>query len=455
MCAVNRVQVTIAIITSFLFFSILIGDNSGCGDEITVYNVEVHVMGAQPQYKTINGTKVPIIVKMAKDIINITLSKCVSNLTVILHAGENIPIVKNETNYYEWKYTSGIWQDVVYGKYIVDELCKVYDSGSAVTYTFGISVGYDANTTKIWSLHVVVYNTDIYKTQVIVDNLKRTIAVSGDILLRGEPYSPGEILKSNDTNTRLRIYNNGNTPGKIEINVSSYPDRFVFLNVPDVILPGQWIDMYVLMVAGNWSPRIIRPEITIKLNTTNYTFAVVGVTLKPSIGYRGKMTIIIGRSGFTVSQENGFVVQYLRYITIGGNETKSIKLYLTGKDKVNIEITGINIEIVSVCHNDKVTKTPIGVQLSENYESILNTTIRPTKGNTKGYLYYYINGTTIKKRYLTEITIVGTVPKNKKESTEVNKELFFILVGIPLAMCASFAAYYTLRQMRHTWGEKR
>jgi hypothetical protein len=400
----------------------------------------------------------PVLVAGVWHYLNITSAQDFDDLTVRLYKGTIIPGgVKNETNYYEWRYQKNAattWSDESgYGiTYIQQDLCQ--KSNTLYSFCVGLKdfmpniVDYYEN----WTAEVSHAGTTIETVRVVVEKPKSGYSLSKptSIIFHVDPFT---IMDASGDNF-FKIGNIGNIPMNVDFDSEKYSEVEIN-NLNQRFLPDEIITHYVTIHSKSWPPGI--KNIQIQLNgsypqtyfvdtnatVTLYTNFIIDVPL---------LIIYVGHSNYKIEelQGSGITFQYVEKLTMYEGETKDITAYVSGNGAVSLQIWADekNLSALHLYDNGVEAQSPISFTSTNTSERLIRVTVRALSEGTTGILMYQLTANGVTKTYVTQITI-GPPQSSPEEETGGSLSIMqLIVIGVILLVVIYMIVTYLRNKKR-------
>jgi hypothetical protein len=407
----------------------------------------ISIPGELPQY---NESGIQKWVSGIWHYVNITLDENIQKLTLILYKGNNIPVVHDITNYYEWKYDNGNWVDVEYGGYIIKNKCFHKDN----FYSFYIGINRDAianNTSyETWNLNIVDEKSGqtIDAVDIVVEKYQLGIASkSPEIEFYVNPFTTANVTSSHP----FGIENIGNVPLNISVTYGSFADKFSTTNFTGYLHVNQTSWHYLIFHAKNLPPGkkkitgyvdgSVPLEYIIPVGATAELYASVRIS-EPYV------TLLVGHSGYELyeSPTREITFQYMETLNMKYNEIRNITVYLYGNASVSMRVWTENITLLNIFSGNKtIGDQPFSINVTTVSEYPVIVQVKASIENVTAYLHYEITIGNETKNFVTRINVSPKPPKVEKP---YDKTLLMAIVIISIMTVIGYSIYNYIRYRR-------
>ena len=438
---------TVCIIVLFPFFL------SVCAEDNATVNIHMLGEGARTRFGN------PVVVAGIWHFINITLDDQVSTeLNLIFYQGDSIPAIglRDETNYYEWKYNANtpMWTDEnEYGgyTYINDTNCQVSDS----IYSFCVGVKDTfpaiANYHENWTLEIYKDGEQLHSENVVLEKPIVGIAKShaDTIRFQVDPFTE----MPDDGDDHFTIENTGNVPLDVTIDYGAYNDLFEVTNSGKKLSPYATFKHNVTLHSESWKPgKLIISGInrvtgsisgSLIITTAAITFDVTQII------NAADLEVSIGHSDYEIEILSGtnIVFQYEKTLEMDEGQVRDITVYVSGDGLVTLDIfgDGENVEILKVSSEDQ-TGTPLTITSTNTSEYAVTVKIEALRENKVGVVYYNLEVDGEIHSYNTQITIGP--PSSKQETSGGGIPTTTIIVALVIVLVIGYMIYSQIRYRR-------
>jgi len=345
------------------------------------------------------------------------------NLDIKFYKGSSMPGVKNESNYYEWKYNKNAadpWTDLKeYGGYSYINADQSQKKDDTYCFCLGVKDTWP-NTDEYfyhyenWTLKIYKDTTEIYSTDIVLE--KPTIGLSkghDDTLnFQVDPFSAGRDLsaKDNERDMYFTIGNPGNVPLDILVDYPGYNDIASVTNSNKKLSVKDTFDHYVTINSKSWKPGILTiPGDVIGTIPDNLIIPTAQVTFNNSFQTNAAvLEISVGHSNYTIEPIPGsnIVFQYQKDLKVNENDIKDTIVYISGQGTVRLNVIGdeVNVAILKVTSKDQ-TGTPLTITSTNTTEYAVTVQFQAIRENKVGIITYQLEVDGKTQTYETSITI--------------------------------------------------
>ena len=380
--------------------------------------------------------------------INISFNKNVSRVNITLYKGDNLPLTKNEENFYAWSY-DGDWKaitaydgneyiDKENSKKIGNEICFRVSTENIVEDDF-----------ENWTLSIK-YDENEITIPIILEKPLRSLAVTGGITVNVEPFQTVTAYGDHYFTTM----NNGNLPMIINVSYNRLSDRIVTSNTNVILCPGEELKHSVEIKTQAWKPGIITiggtvtgvvPDDIIPTFITSQPTIQLNTAFMLSPG--SLIKIIVGHSTYELEEIEGgnLTFQYKKEVEIHRDEERNVTSFLCGEGNVTLSIHAQNLSIVGVwLDGDKISNYEnITIQLNPLQENQIDVRIKALPEVEAGKIIYKL--TTEDREYSYETTIKIKEPEENPGIEKREDILPKILVGLGIIFAISYIAVTYIR----------
>lgn len=444
---ISLILFIVCIIVLFPFFS------SVCAEDNT--SVSIHMLGEAARTRFGN----PVVVAGIWHFINVTLDDQIfTELNLIFYQGDSIPAIglRDETNYYEWKYNANtqVWTDENEYEgytYINDTNCQVSDN----IYSFCVGVKDTlpaiTNYHENWTLEIYKDGEQLHSENVALEKPIVGIAKShaDSIRFQVEPFTE----MPDDGDDYFIIENTGNIPLDVTIDYGAYNDFFEVSDSGKKLSPYSTFNYYVTLYSESWKPGKLTISginratgsisgsliITTATITFNVTQIINAADLEVSIGHSNcEIKVIPG---------SHIVFQYEKTLEMDEGQVRDVTVYISGEGLVTLDIfgDGENVEILKVSSEDQ-TGTPLIIASTNTSEYAVTVRVEALRENKVGVIYYNLEVDGEIHSYNTQITIGP--PSSKQETSGGGIPTTTIIVALVIVLVIGYMIYSQIRYRR-------
>jgi hypothetical protein len=416
-------------------------------------NVNIHMLGEDARTRFDN----PVIVAGIWHYINITLNDQVStDLTLKFYKGDSIPAkgLRDETNYYEWKYNANnqVWTDEnEYGgnSYINDMNCQKTSN----TYSFYVGVADTLSSitdqNENWTLDIYKDGGMLYSEKVVLEKpIIGPAKYHADVIkFYVEPFTELDV----EGDDYFIVENVGNVPLEINIDYKTFNDLFEVTNSSKKLSPYGTFNLYFTLHSESWKPGILKILGTnaVIASIPNYLIVITApITFNVSqIINAANLEVYVGHSNYIIQELPGtnIVFQYEKELEMNEGQIRDINVYISGEGNVTLDIRGDeeNLQILKVTSEDK-EGSPLTITSTNTSENTVTIRVEALKENKVGIITYNLMVDGEIQTFSTKISIGP--PLSQQETSGVNLPSTAIVV----ALCIIFViVYISYTQIRH------
>ncbi|MFO8110416.1 MAG: hypothetical protein R6U17_07870 [Thermoplasmata archaeon] len=385
-----------------------------------------------PDYSpTLVGGK-PRMISGVFNVVNISADTIPDHVSVIMYPGETIPEVKNETNYYRWNYTDGVFE-CIYGDYI-DESMSSTDEHS-IKFAVGTSI---LSTPGGWTLKA---ESDSWERtyQVVTEIPMAPISYSSpDFYFTTSPFS-GEEFRSSDDRMYFRTMNTGNIPVKLDITYDKMSQYISTTNATGIIDIGEERYHHISFATPIWGPRRVRINVRIRAEPYILPVTPATVQLMEIFEFPVYVTIEIVRPGFKLAEVGDVIVQYRETASVAFQNITELEMYLTGETEMSVLSSVDKLALESTIYDGRERGETVSVPLTNATEQLITYTVKGVEPNTVGQLRYMLSWDDNQEIIVTEVT-TGPAPEGytEEENGFNTAGLIFILIIIAVTVAIIF-----------------
>jgi len=412
------------------------------GADAEFIDLSIHIPNNEPMTKYDKS----VWIRGIWHFINITLDGEADKVSIVLYHGNTPPVVdgRNETNYYEWEYDSDIWRDVQHSSYYIDE---DYCLHSNDFFSFYIGVDQSAKlgnwTMKIFADEELLSSNQVFIEHVVTSFGLKTVPVS----IKAEPFTEEEYVSEE----KFTVENDGNIPLRLSIDYGKYKDIFSTLDFNNILRPGQTARYSILMYSDStlWKPGTL----TIKSEEISVNAAVDNVIPPKKIASLIERNTSIGLpiNIYVGHIDAGYELNYLTdditfdYVTnldIFFGEAKAVYAYISGNGEVTVDVTGQNLEILSIFSGDVEVGSRFTINSTDTSEYPIVVYVKGIRPNSTAYLYYELETGGERQVFTTTINVGPSRP------IEVFDAMLLIELGLMLSIILA-VIYMTYTHIKH------
>lgn len=245
------------------------------------------------------------------------------------------------------------WSDPLYGTFLDDDWSEV--AGNAVTFRLGMD---SSATPGPWQL--VVRADGASPLVKLVDVQSPEVAfglASADFRFRAEPFVP--IATTSDAESQyLRIRNEGNVPLGLGVSFSGLQDELSLVNPLSVAHPNEDQRYRLALEMDPRPPQILKIGGVARAEIRHLIPSPGAGRIIPAVESAFDVTIIVGRTGYTVEVFEDIVFQTLESFRGIYDSTVAWKVFLTGTQSVLVDVSVVNGTLAGVFRQESGLDLP-------------------------------------------------------------------------------------------------
>jgi len=419
-------------------------------DEI---NIKIHMVGEDEKIRF----ESPVIVAGIWHYINVTFGETdFQNLFLKLYKGSSIPdtALRNESNYYEWKYNKNNqeWVDLKeYGGYSFIDVNKSQKNNEIYSFYIGVKDTFSeaGDNYENWTLVIYKDTIELFSTNVVLEKPMVGLARSHADLIKFYINPFQEInIPGNDY---FIIENIGNVPLITSTDYSIYNDILDIPNSGKILSSENSFNYLINLNSKSWKPGILEISGFVSgVVPSELIITVAAFTFKPNITINAAdLEISVGHSNYKITPipDSDIVFQYEEELEMYEGEIKEIKVYISGDGRVNLDITddGANVEIKKVTSQEKIGAS-LTIISTNNSEQEVVIEVEAIRENKVGRIKYELDIDGDIQTYETRITIGP--PEDEQTSEGVNLPTTTIVVILLILIVIGYIIFTQLRHKR-------
>ena len=378
-----------------------------------------------------------------------------SNMDILLtmYKGSILPLQKNITNYYQWKYTPlavNSWQQTTtYGKKMINpDKCTV--DTDLISFCIGIP---DSLPSKIfyneeWTFELSMSNKILYQDIFYLEKPTKGFAKShGDRL----SFSVDPFTEMNaEASDFLILKNTGNIPLNITLDFNALDNLLNYTESSSQISAFNQQNYRLEINTPSWKPQRIQQSGTASAYVSDYflldeEISGTAISLKTALIIDvPTINIFVGHNRYqltTLDSSTGFSFQYQKSLSMAEGEIRTINSYLSGEGTAKITIqTNNNISVIQVNRNDLPANSPITVISTDENEQVISIKLKALSENRDGKITYIVETDGDIKSFTTKIDVGPPATTNQPSAIE-GTSLVTIIVLLALIIVASYMLY--------------
>lgn len=376
-----------------------------------------------------------------------------NDILLTMYKGSILPLQKNITNYYQWKYTPLVvnsWQQTTtYGnKTINPDKCTV--DSDLISFCIGIP---DSLPSKIfyneeWTFELSMSNEILYQDIFYLEKPTKGFAKShGDRL----SFSVDPFTEMNaEASDFLILKNTGNIPLNITIDFNALDNLLNYTESNNQISAFNQQNYRLELNTLSWKPQRIQQSGTASAYVSDYflldeEISGTAISLKTALIIDvPTINIFVGHNSYqltTLDSSTGFSFQYQKSLSMAEGEIRTINSYLSGEGTAKITIqTNNNISVLQVNRNDLPANSPITVISTDENEQVISIKLKALSENRDGKITYIVETDGDMKSFTTKIDVGPPATTNQPSAIE-GTSLVTIIVLLALIIVASYMLY--------------
>lgn len=411
-------------------------------DSVTI---NIHMLGEDARTRLNN----PVIVAGIWHFINVTLGESASQeLSLKLYQGSSLPSLgqRDETNYYEWKYSVNTqqWSDLNEYEgysYINASNCKKSDNIYSFCVGLKDTLPEIMNYYENWTLVITKDSEQVYSKNIILEKPLVGLARSHADLIRFylDPFTVRDV----DGDDYFIIENVGNIPISLSINYGAYSNILEVAESGRILSPYSTFNHYITLNSESWKPGILEISGSSSGSIPSYLIITTAViTFETFIEINAaNLEVYVGHSNYKIEEIPGthVVFQYEESIEMNEGQIRDLTVYISGDGNITLDISSdeVNVEILKITSEDQ-EGTPMTIASTNASEYAVTVRIEAIRENKVGIITYELDVDGETKTYTTEVTILQPLQGEKSEETTLP------VTTIIVVLCVIFVFIYII-----------
>ncbi len=400
--------------------------------------VTMNIVGLPPRN---HASGAPVLVSGIWHDLTVTKQEDTKSVKIEIYKGGNLPVTKNETNYYYFEYN-----DTFQGSEKYIDIPNCAKTGNELKFRIGLHISVDQ---CVWSMAIFADGEFVETKAVFVEALHPAVSFySPDIRLRVEPFTVATV-SSEAQNLKVSMSNDGNVPMNYSVEFESFSSSASMTGVGEVTNPNNMSGHFVKFSANNLKPGIIKINSTISACPQlmiNASF----INLIPAFGTTFRFEVYIGRAGYEIEPFSNIVVQYPREVPMNHSETRDISVYITGSES-QLEFSVTNIKLKGVKLNDasKGTKDVISIPSSEKKENVIKFTVNANRPEIKATIKMIIKDmtTAVSKPFTINIPVgPRNITGGEETTTQTDSTPAMLFLVVSMAAIGGIMGIFAIRK---------
>ncbi len=260
---------------------------------------------------------------------------------------------RNYTNFYEWRYSDGHFQDVLYYTYINTTSSSVFSD--MIAFHIGIHAKAKQGT---WHLMVERKipsgNETIISEDIWVEEANPRLALSTPVFeFRVEPFESGDQIPPSDKDYRFTTINGGNVPLWLSCEYDKMGEIFYTTNMSTVLHPGDELEHNIYLTSLPWSPQVFTVEEHVK-GRPMYMITADMVSFIPTFQTVVKINVKVVRQGFNILDIGDAKLQYEKGPKVANyDDTMDLRLFVSGHSDASLTVSVDKLELVGLYYDGK------------------------------------------------------------------------------------------------------
>ena len=406
-------------------------------DNIEIVDLSIHIPTSDPRTQE----DVPVWIRGIWHYVNITLDGETDKLTLVLFHSENPEILDNrdETNYYEWEYDHGTWNDIQHSpEYIEGEYC--HHEGKLYSFYIGLDQYAELGN---WTIKLATEDEQLLSEQIYVDDAVISLTLKTmPVTINAEPFTEDEYI----SNEKFTVENQGNVPLRLSVSYGKYENIFSTFDFIETLKPDETRKYSILLHSrSTWKPGILTieaGEASVRGHVQNIIPPKGIVNLiRSNVSIGLPINIYIGRRGFALeSLAKDITFQYVESLDIYYDDIRDIFAYISGNGDVTVNISGKNLDIIKILSGSVEVAVPFTVQSINTSEHPITVRVKGIMPNSIALLHYTLEFGGEIRKFTTQIHVGSSKPVDE---TTLN---ITVIVAIIIFI---FVGYFMYAQIKH------
>jgi len=392
--------------------------------------------------------------------INVSLSdvSVIEPVYLVLHSGENPPMKKNTSTYYEWSFdrSNGFQgaSDLSYiTTYIDEKECIATENHLefciGIKDTFPNTVFYN----EIWALELHHGDDLLIEEQIRVEKPTNGFAkIHGDrIECSIDPFKEMSV----EAGDYIMLKNTGNVPLTISLDYSTL-DSYVRFETTDELLSPQSTGSYRIMFdSESWQPQFLSATGTATASVPTDLMILEGADTSSSVYLQSSLVldipllqVFVGHNSYQLEMMDlsSLSYQYKTSVSIPEGSTEELHVYISGNGEASLSISprGQNITLSRIRLNDQETSSPLSVVSTDTKELIITFTVKALSEGHHDYIDYSLETDDEIKSFSTKIHVIPPQINHDDSLSRSSNMIIFVLLALVLA-----GGYIVVSFLRH------
>lgn len=376
-----------------------------------------------------------------------------NEIILTMYYGSTLPLEKNMTNYFQWKYTPLVvnsWQQTTtYGNKTINP-DKCWKESDLITFCVGIpdSLPSVIFYNEEWTFELSISNEIIYQDKFYLEKPTKGFAKShGDRL----SFSVDPFTEMNaEASDFLILKNTGNIPLNITLDFNVLDYLLSYTESSNQISAFSQQNYRLELNAPSWKPQRIQQSGSASAYVSEYFLldedvSGTAISLKTALIIDvPTINIFVGHKNYqltTLNSLTGFSFQYQKSISMSEGEIRTINSYLSGEGTAKITIqTNENISVLQMNKNDLPANSPFTIISTNENEQVISIKFKALSENRDGKITYIVETDGEMKSFTTKIDVGPPTTINQPSAIDGTSPIT-IIVLLALIFVAGYMLY--------------
>ena len=373
--------------------------------------------------------------------LNFSLDRKLNLVTILFYYSEipSIPVKKNETNYYQWRFDNGAFED---NQYTNDFINKENCLQDEAFYSFYIGVDQSAAVGN-WTLILSTDEQQILTQSIYVDNAVSSLSLKTiPVNIHAEPFTADIYYPEED----FTVENWGNVPLQLMVDFGGYADIFSTIHTDEILKQGQSKRLRILLNSkSSWPPsiRTITSDEMSVIGEVQHVIPPKNIVnlIESNVSIGLPIIIYVARSGYQLdSLPPNIIFQYIERVDLYYNEIQDIYVYISGEGVITVDIDSENLDVLKIISGTVEVQTPFIVNSIETAEHPIIVRVKGIMPNSTAYLHYNLEIDGDIQEFTTIVNIGSFQPREEIPIDTLLITVFFVIIVI---------IYILYTQMKH------
>ena len=403
-------------------------------------DLSIHIPNGEPMTEY----DYPVLVRGIWHYVNITLNKEIDKVTIFFYYGNTPATEKDETNYYQWEYDHGGWNDIEHSSKYMEENYCYHDIGF---YSFYIGIDQYAEIGN-WTLELSINDEKLISKKIYVTNAVTSLTLKTiPVTIKAEPFTEDYYTSEEG----FTVENDGNVPLRISVDYGVYRDILSTINFSETLKPDQSAKYSILLSSrSSWEPGVLNIEAEDASLNADVLFMIppkkVVNIIESNLSLGLPIIIEIGHIGYRLESLTGDITfQYPTIIDVYYDEIEDVFTYISGNGDVTVNINSDNLRILNIFSGGVEVEPPFTVRSTNTSEYPIDIRFKGIRANTTGYIYYDLETGGEHNSFRTTIKVGPTRPIDKEDELD-----FTLIIELVIISCVVIVIVYMIfAQMRY------